>query len=139
MGKKEPRDDPISTASVKSRQSNQSLIKEENAADSSSMDGREKIEEVDNFIETTDKTVVDKLNKKRIISRCKICKKEIRRDGIKKHIRSVHKEYIAKMATGGSFEKEETESFPNFEEALNGYDMATSEEQNPQEQKSEDE
>merc|ERR1719167_1077908 len=71
LKKKESRDDPISTASLKTRQSNQSLIKEENAGDSSSMDVREKIEEVDNFIETTDKTVVDKLNKKRIISRCK--------------------------------------------------------------------
>merc|ERR1712156_285946 len=133
--------DPISTAGAQAGQSNQVKVKDENDDGEAGEggEGREKPEAVDDFIETTDKTFVDKMNKKRIISRCKICKKEIRRDGIKKHIRGVHKEYITKMA-GGAFPKEESgDSFPNFEDALNGFDMEKSEDQKPQEETSQDE
>merc|ERR1712156_1141584 len=132
--------DPISTAGAQAGQSNQVKVKDENDDGEAGEggEGREKPEAVDDFIETTDKTFVDKMNKKRIISRCKICKKEIRRDGIKKHIRGVHKEYITKMA-GGAFPKEESgDSFPNFEDALNGFDMEKSEDQKPQEETSQD-
>jgi len=145
--KKEIPDDPISTASAaaQARQSSQSHIREETVEEPASAEdskrGRgETQENVDEFIENTATTIMDKNEKKVQMSRCKICKKEIRRNGIKKHIRGVHKEYITKMANGGgAMPKEENESLPNFEDALNGYDMQKTEEQKQQDETSQEE